>query len=98
MIIPISKGTQVAYVPTHARGYLRHPDVEIGFITSLGGDGDIAFCRYWSKSSLDELRTKANSEATPLDLLERPLADQLKPQEIIDCLLADIEKAQKEKV
>ena len=94
MISPIGKGTQVIYIPTHAGGYARHPDVEIGFVTSLDDDGDTAFCRYWSKSSPAELRTKANSEATSLFLLERPMPDQLKPQEIVDRLLTEIEKAE----
>ena len=94
MITPIGKGTQIIYIPTHAKGFIRHQDVEIGFVTSLGRNGDVAFCRYWSKSNPDELRTKANSEATPIDLLHRPLSDQLKPQEIIDNLLSDIDGIQ----
>ena len=60
-------GTQVIYVPTHAEGDLAHPDCEEGFITSIKGDH--AFCRYWSKYHLGELRTKANSELTPIACL-----------------------------
>lgn len=60
------RGTQVFYVPTHAEGDLSHPDVEAGFVTSVRGD--TVFCRYWRKD-LAELRTKANSEGTPVDLI-----------------------------
>lgn len=63
----LERGTQIAYVPTHAGGNLYHPDVEFGFVTSV--KKDVAFCRYWSKYSPGELRTKANSEGTPLDCI-----------------------------
>jgi hypothetical protein len=60
-------GDQIAYVPTHAEGNLKHPDVEFGFVTKdLGED---CFCRYWSKYSKGELRTKSCSERTPKRLL-----------------------------
>jgi len=64
----MKRGTQIAYVPTHANGDLDHDDVQTGFVISVNGDA--AYCRYWSKSNPDELRTKANSELTPLCLLE----------------------------
>lgn len=63
----LKRGTQIAYIPTHANGDIEHPDVELGFVTSVRDD--VAFCRYWSKYSPDELRTKANSEATPIDMV-----------------------------
>jgi len=59
----IQRGTQIAYIPPHADG-VTHQDVEFGFVTSVRGS--IAFCRYWSKHHPGELRTKANSEATPI--------------------------------
>ncbi len=62
------KGDQIIYVPTHADG-IDHPDAERGFVTSLAPNGTSAFCRYWSKANPRELRTKANSEATPIDML-----------------------------
>jgi hypothetical protein len=59
----LRSGTQIIYVPDHAEGDADHPDCEHGFVTSVRGD--IAFCRYWSKSH-SGLRTVANSEATPI--------------------------------
>jgi hypothetical protein len=61
------RGMQIAYVPKHAYDDLRHPDVQFGFVTSVREKA--CFCRYWSKNSPGELRTKANSELTPKDLL-----------------------------
>lgn len=53
-------GDQIAYLPDHANDNLEHQDVEFGFVT---GDRDhTIFCRYWSKSDPQDLRTKANSE------------------------------------
>lgn len=65
----VEKGTQIAYIPTHAGGDIDHKDVEFGFVTSVKPELDIAYCRYWSKYSPGELRTKANSEGTPLNCL-----------------------------
>jgi hypothetical protein len=79
----VRRGTQIAYVPRHANGDLDHPDVETCFVTSVNGDA--AYCRYWSKSHPGELRTKANSELTPLCLLEE-IDSEL--QELVDELLA----------
>ena len=83
---PIQRGTQIAYIPLHAEDDIAHPDVEVGFVTSV--HGNIAFCRYWSKFAPDELRTKANSEATPMDRI-RPYFS--KPQSQIEKLLDEIE-------
>lgn len=63
----LQRGTQIIYVPTHAEGNENHPDCERGFVTSVKPDA--AFCRYWSKYHPGELRTKMNSELTPLDCL-----------------------------
>jgi len=62
-------GTQIAYIPTHAEGDIRHPDVEFGFTTSLLRDDGTIFCRYWRKGHIGELRTTANSENTRAYLL-----------------------------
>ena len=62
-------GTQIAYVPRHANGDIAHPDVEFGFVMSTSLKRDMHFCRYWRKGHLGELRTTANSELTPDDLL-----------------------------
>jgi hypothetical protein len=75
------QGEQIVYVPTHAQQKLPawsaipwtfdldHPDIEFGFVTSQRGD--TVFCRYWRKGHLGDLRTKANSEGTPVDCLAR---------------------------
>ena len=63
----LKRGTQIVYIPTHANNDIQHSDVQFGFVTSVRDD--VAFCRYWRKHSLGELRTKANSEGTPIDML-----------------------------
>lgn len=62
---------QIAYVPDHVKASLvhfrdEHPDIEFGFVVKVVGED--AFCRYWSKHKND-LRTKANSERTPMRYL-----------------------------
>lgn len=57
-------GTQIIYVPSHAKGDKTHSDCEPGFITSVCGDN--AFCRYWRKTPPYELRTRSCSELTPI--------------------------------
>jgi hypothetical protein len=61
-------GNQIAYIPTHAEGDINHPDVEFGFITGFNSQGD-PFCRYWRKGEVGVLRTTANSECTPIDMV-----------------------------
>ena len=51
------RGDQIAYIND-----IEHKDVEFGFVTSVSKHFDVAFCRFWSRSNPDELRTKANSE------------------------------------
>lgn len=65
----LKSGTQIVYVPNHAEGDLNHYDCEIGFVMRDQKDGsDSVFCRYWRKGLAGiELRTKANSELTPID-------------------------------
>jgi len=72
---------QIAYIPLHASGDIKHPDVELGFVTSVRDD--TAFCRYWSKWEQGELRTKANSEGTPIAQLVYHVSTS---QEIVDAL------------
>lgn len=64
----MKRGTQIVYIPQHAEGSHAHPDVETGFVTSVKEYG--AFCRFWSKTNPDELRTKANSEFVAFRHLE----------------------------
>ena len=63
----IHKGTQILYVPTHAKGDISHPDVQHGFVMEDRSDIDCCRCRYWIKGKEGkELRTKTNSELTPI--------------------------------
>lgn len=62
----LKRGIQIVYVPDHAGQDVDHLDSEPGFIVSVQ-DRWSAFCRYWLKPNLTELRTKVNSEFTPLD-------------------------------
>ena len=78
-------GTQILYVPNHANEDENHPDAELGFVTSQRGD--TIFCRYWSKYHPGELRTKANSEGTPVGNIV--IKDSM-PQVLIEAALARI--------
>jgi hypothetical protein len=69
----LERGMQIIYVPDHADNDLFHKDCQPGFVTSVSDK--FAFCRYWRKNLNGtialppDLRTKANSEATPFRLL-----------------------------
>ena len=78
---------QIAYIPMHADGDIAHPDVELGFVTSFYKNADAVFCRYWSKYSPGELRTKANSEFTPTDMLVHHISVK---QSIVDDLYDEL--------
>lgn len=84
----LKRGTQIIYVPVHTNGSTWHIDCERGFVTSVSDRG--AFCRYWNKSSPNELRTKSNSELTPLDRL---VAKDTVPQDMVEGQLAEIAEA-----
>ena len=60
------QGDQIAYVPRHANNNIKHKDVQFGFVMTTSSR--FIYCRYWN-SDLKTLRTKANSEATPIPLL-----------------------------
>ena len=85
---PLKRGDQIAYIPLHANNDISHPDVELGFVTSVCSNED-AFCRYWSKSNPNLLRTRANSERTPGSYLV-PFVSH--PQQFVNELLAEIDK------
>ena len=72
---PFSPKEQIAYIPSHVfeevqtlSKALKHPDVEFGFVVRDKGTQGV-FCRYWLKYSRGELRTKANSELTPREMI-----------------------------
>lgn len=64
------KGTQIIYVPYHAHGDRNHPDCEKGFVARNQMNRGVVACRYWLEHKGEmHLRTKANSELTPAELL-----------------------------
>lgn len=73
-------GTQIAYVPQHAKGDVADPDVEFGFVTSESRGGR-HWCRYWHRGRPGEMRTTANSELTPDDCLAEHVSV---PQAVVD--------------
>ena len=85
-MIGVKRGTQILSVPSHAEGNLDHPEVQAGFVTSVRGEH--VYCRYWRKD-LSELRTKANSECTPIYVL---YAVDTVPQARVEAALIEIEE------
>lgn len=83
----IVEGTQILYMPTHAKGNPKHKDVQEGFVTSIAPSNNSLFCRYWSKYSPGELRTKANSELTDIRNI---MVKDTHSQNDVDVLLARI--------
>ena len=78
LALDFKRGDQIVYIPEHANGYRCHADSDFGFVTSVRAD--TVYCRYWSKHSCDELRTKTCSEGTPrryLQLYESCSPDKL---------------------
>ena len=59
----LKPGTQIASVPDHV-SKLTDPEVEYGFITRTTEAG-YAFCRFWQRDNITELRTKSCSEGVP---------------------------------
>ena len=79
-------GTQVAYIPEHAKGDIHHRDVQYGFVTSQSERMESHFVRYWAREEEGfVLRTTANSELTPDRLLVK---HKIVMQERVDKLLA----------
>lgn len=83
----MKKGTQIIYIPNHAEDK-NHPDAETGFVFGECKDPRSVFCRYWSKRNPFELRTKANSEATPVNCL---FVKDTRPQSFINDTIKKIE-------
>ena len=89
----MKSGTQIAYIPRHAQNSpvlldnITNPDVELGFVTGICGNGTAHFCRYWSRYEKNVLRTRANSESTPDDCL---IEYQSVDQKIVDKLIAEL--------
>jgi hypothetical protein len=71
MMDKLVRGTQIIYVPSH----LFHKDgsynkkstlIQRGFVTSGPTFDGSYFCRFWSFADVNDLRTKNNSELTPV--------------------------------
>ena len=81
------RGNQIVYIPGHAQGNPNHPDCEHGFVDQVTPAA--VFCRYFSKTNVGVLRTRANSEATnAADLMK---ASSFVPQEVVDAWLTIID-------
>lgn len=79
----LDRGTQIIYLPTEAHGEVDHPNCETGFVTSVLGD--VAFCRYWSKSSPEELQNKLGGVATYIrDLIKKDTVPQADVEAALD--------------
>ncbi len=72
----LARGDQVVYVPRRVigqaetiRDVMEHPATAYGFVTSVQEKNLIAYVRYWSKGTPMTLRTRSNSEGSPLHLL-----------------------------
>ena len=94
-------GTQIVYVPHHKMkrykelgemnfGYPN--DCQPGFVVEDSRVEGSVFCRYWRVTHTQEvlefdLRTKANSELTPVDNL---VAKDTVPQEIVASIMAEL--------
>jgi len=84
-------GLQIIYVPMHISIHeINHPESEPGFVYSKPGvsNEEFIFCRYWNKTNKNELRTKANSEATPI---WRLVVKDTRPQEFVVNAIKEIE-------
>jgi len=88
-------GTQIAYIPQHAEGKIDHPDVEFGFVMDELPEQEAHRCRYWRQNvkhpaTMDDLRTRANSESTPNEcLVEYMSVDQEVVARVINYLQAE---------
>ena len=77
-------GRQIVYVPSHVKEWhdYNYPyGAQPGFVSGLSNVPGHVFCRYWlieDGKPINELRTKANGELTPVRLL---LAKNTVPQE-----------------
>lgn len=94
-------GTQIIYVPNHKLDrYERLSEMSFGypngsqpgFVASDSKVDGSVFCRYWRITHTQEvleydLRTKANSELTPIrNLVEKETV----PQEIVQSIMAEL--------
>lgn len=89
----LKPGTQILYIPSHADGDPNHKDCEAGFVTSVMETKDFAFCRYWRTRDSNELRTRANSEATPIINL---VVEKARPQFLVEEIMKWIEEKNEE--
>ena len=86
------RGDQIAYIPWHAGGDIAHPDVEFGFVMGPAGL-DSYFCRYWRRGEPGVLRTVANSESTPADMLAPHYSvPQVQVDGLVTAILAEYAK------
>lgn len=100
MELELARGKQVIYTPPHLKNSTRefkYPFAsQPGFISSVPKYDikgvDFVFVRYWlldkDGKPVKDLRTKANSEATPIDCIE---VEDVVPQEWVDWAMEEYE-------
>ena len=94
-------GTQIVYVPNHEMKSYKESGImnfgypsgsQPGFVACKSMKEDAVFCRYWRVTHTQEvlehdLRTKANSELTPIRNL---VIQNTVPQEVVDRLMQEL--------
>lgn len=81
----LKRGTQIIYVPSHAKHVEDHPDCERGFV--ITDKGETVFCRYFSRLHHEELRTIGSSESTnKRDLVVRDTIEQSHVDKLIETI------------
>lgn len=75
LVEKLARGTQIVYVPSHCsldEKFSYPGGVQPGFVSSGPNNHGDYFCRYWQIKEgkiVYDLRTKANSECTPRDVM-----------------------------
>ena len=86
-------GTQIAYIPAHAKGNIKHKDVEFGFVTSETRDAvgnPACFCRFWHRGEPGVLRTVSNSQFVKgVHLIEHQSVAQSAVDAVMEVLLSN---------
>ncbi len=85
----LKTGTQIIYVPDHARGDITHPDCEEGFVTSEHEKW--AFCRFFKMMPCNELKPVASKEMV---LMKNLVKHPHRPQYIVDNLIKELHNPQ----
>jgi hypothetical protein len=79
-------GTQIVYMPSIAKGNLKHKEVEYGFVLEPKGEY-FHWCHFWNKNSPGKLRTRKRPDMVPNDnLVEKKSVPQKQVDEMMEKL------------